>query len=670
MLSHGPPSPVRERPALSTSQRNPFVSSQSKARGRRGPRWLNRRGSATLAVGLTAAGLGGAALVADGAPPAFPDNVVVFPDRDFVTIEGYQSHIGETGLVEITRDGKVIGSAKGEVAEGDVAFEINHPGGYCWGAGTGLNVTPDIRPGDKATISFNGIEAGDTTAANTYVTQDMTLTGSPTKNTVVVHGYAGPGVNQQQMEVRIIQPDLVDTQVGKRDIRAVTGPLVASPKGAYSSSLEFEGDQFTATFVFQDPANALIASKADLGERAMSWQVEDDDGNRQGLTIAEFGEAGGPGMGGCPAGPGDVGSPTPGGAFVQRNATDKSQLSVTWKAPDQVAGVPAVTGYDVEAIQQTASATGDHEVIGKRAVAEATHVNLTGLDPAKGYDVEVRSMQGDKIGAPFTVQVPSAGAPGDQTAPTLTVSPANTAAINTVTAPITLSSELGSDIYYTIDGTSAVEGGLPSDTAKHYIDPITLSAQVTLHAVAFDRAGNFETFVGVYKPAADGVPAPVAVSAITGSAGQASVSLSWAAPEAGVTGYGIQAWVKNPANPTGAHITSGALITPANKTITIGSLSTCPEYYFTVKAKNGTGYGPESTEQGPFVPTKLTDTVTIGTAKWKSGDFRITGSGSAVGAFVEVRNAVPSATNSAILVAGATVLARGQIEPPVAPASN
>ena len=35
----------------------------------------------------------------------------------------------------------------------------------------------------------------------------------------------------------------------------------------------------------------------------MSWQLEDADGNRQGLTIAEFGELGGPGMGGCPARP-------------------------------------------------------------------------------------------------------------------------------------------------------------------------------------------------------------------------------------------------------------------------------------------------------------------------------------------------------------------------------
>jgi hypothetical protein len=628
------------------------VSSYVKARDPRGRRWLNRRVVPILVAGVASAGAVGA-IVADAAPPAFPDNVVVFPNRDFVTIEGYQNHIGETGLVEITRDGKVIGSAKGVVEEGDVAFEVNHPGGYCWGAGTGLNVTPDIRPGDKATISFNGIEAGDTTAADAFVTQDMTLTGV-NKDTVVVKGYTGPGVNQAQMEQRIINPDLVDTEVGKRDIRAIPGPLTPAPRGGYSSSLTFEGDQFTATYVFQDPANALIASKADLGERAMSWQVEDADGNRQGLTIAEYGEAGGPGMGGCPLGPGDAGAPQPGAAIAQR-AADKTSLSVTWNATDQVPGAPAVTGYSVDAIQQTASTTGEKEIIGKRAVAAATHVNLAGLDPAKGYDVEVRSMAGDKMSTPFTVQVPSAATPGDQTAPTLTVSPADTAAINTASS-ITLASDPGTDIYYTIDGTAAVDGGLPSDTAKHYLEPIALSGQVTMHAVAFDRAGNFDTATGVYKPAADTIPAPPAVSAITGSAGQASVTLSWAAPEAGVTGYGIQAYVKNTA---GARVASGALLTTTAKTLTIGSLNPGTEYYFTVKAKNGSGYGPESTDQGPFVPTKLTDSVSIGTAKWKSGDFRVTGSGSAVGALLEVHAGSPTGT----------LLARGQVEPPVAPAT-
>jgi hypothetical protein len=154
----------------------------------------------------------------------------------------------------------------------------------------------------------------------------------------------------------------------------------------------------------------------------------------------------------------------------------------------------------------------------------------------------------------------------------------------------------------------------------------------------------------------DTIPAPPAVSAITGSAGQASVTLNWAAPEAGVTGYGVQAYVKNAA---GARVVSGALVTTTQKTVTIGALNPGTEYYFTVKAKNGSGYGPESTDQGPFVPTKLTDTVTIGTAKWRAGDFRVTGSGSTVGAFLEIHAGSPTGT----------LLSRGQVEPPVAPAT-
>src|SRR3954464_3876920 len=197
-MRHGPP-PPRERAALSLSQRNLPVSLHPKAPGRRARRLVNRRVAMTAVAGAIAAGATAAGFVADAAVPSFPNNVVVFPDRDFVTIEGYQTHIGEVGLVEVTRDGKVIGSAKGTVEEGDVAFEINHPGGYCWGAGTGLNVTPDIRPGDKATISFNNIEAGDTIAGNTYVTKDAYIpAGSP--NTVIVKGYVGPGVNPAQME--------------------------------------------------------------------------------------------------------------------------------------------------------------------------------------------------------------------------------------------------------------------------------------------------------------------------------------------------------------------------------------------------------------------------------------------------------------------------------------
>ena len=91
-----------------------------------------RRRRAVVA-GLVASGLVGTSLIipsfAAAAPAEFPNNVVVFPDRDFVTIEGYQDHLGEEGTVEVKRGDQVIGSAKGKVEAGDVAFEVNHPGG-------------------------------------------------------------------------------------------------------------------------------------------------------------------------------------------------------------------------------------------------------------------------------------------------------------------------------------------------------------------------------------------------------------------------------------------------------------------------------------------------------------------------------------------------------------
>src|SRR4029077_4139364 len=145
-----------------------------------------------------------------------------------------------------------------------------------------------------------------------------------------------------------------------------------------------------------DAANATIAADAPLGERAMSWQEEDADGNRQCLTTAEYGEAGGPGMGGCPAGPGDLGTPKPGSASIVRGA-DKTSMSVKWAAATPVPGAPAVTGYEVEAVQQSPLANGEKPVVGKRTADLATGVVLTGLSASNGYDVEVRAMSGDKM---------------------------------------------------------------------------------------------------------------------------------------------------------------------------------------------------------------------------------------------------------------------------------
>jgi hypothetical protein len=274
-----------------------------------------------------ALGLGGLAAASTGlataAVPTFPDNVVVFPDRDFVTVEGYQGHIGETATVEVSRGGTIVGSAQSVVTEGDVAFEVNHPGGACWGDGTNLKVTPDIRAGDKVTVKFGGTAAGDTTVSTGTATTHAELSGS----TVTVTGTYGADVETDKVEVRIVNPDLT-ALIGRRDARAAPGPLTPAPKGGYSSSLEMAGGTFTAKYEFVSADAARIAASTKV-ERFMSWQVEDADANRQGLTISEFGELGGPGMGGCPAGPGDV-APPKASYTATRSMADRTKLAVNW----------------------------------------------------------------------------------------------------------------------------------------------------------------------------------------------------------------------------------------------------------------------------------------------------------------------------------------------------
>ena len=89
---------------------------------------------------------------------------MIFPNRDFITVEGFADHVGQSGKIEVTRPGVgVVGSAIGVVSGGDVAFEVNHPGGICWGEGTGLKVTPDIKAGDVVSLTFGNTQVAATT---------------------------------------------------------------------------------------------------------------------------------------------------------------------------------------------------------------------------------------------------------------------------------------------------------------------------------------------------------------------------------------------------------------------------------------------------------------------------------------------------------------------------
>ncbi len=582
-----------------------------------------RRGVLLAALALIVAS--GGALMAGAAVPTAPSNILIFSDRDFVSVEGFADHAGETATLEITRAGNVIGSAQAQVSGATVAFEVNHPGGVCWGNGTSLKVTPDIRPGDKATVSFGATSAGDATVQDAFAEKVAYDPASPAKVVVTGRVNLAAGIDPANVEQRIVNPDLV-ALIGKRDVRAVPGALTPAKTGGYSSGLDIPagGTTFTATYVFDDAAVAKTVADGG-GARLLTWQVTDAAGNRQGVTIAELGEVGGPGIGGCPAGPADL-TPPAGTASVTRSA-DGTSLAVDWTAVTAQPGSTPVSGYSVTAIAGSASAAGLRQAPGLRTTTATTKATIDNLDAAESYTVEVRAVAGSRLGDPFILGTV------DVTPPTLTADPAPNGDTAVSATSVTLASD--GQAYYTTDGSPAISGDTPSDTARSYTDPIAITERTVLHAAAFDDAGNHTQLDGVYEPpnAAPPVDVPAAPAGLAGKAGEGRVALTWDAGGPSVTGYRVQTY-----DAAGAKLGTPTPATDA--AATIGGLTPGEAYSFTVAAKNANGFGDESAKAGPYRPT---DAISITTARWKAGDFRITGSGNVAGATVSVRAGSPTA---------------------------
>jgi hypothetical protein len=691
------------------------------------------------AIGVTAAATVLATLAlpassASAAIPTFPDNITVFPDRDFVSVSGYQGRVGQTATLEVTRPGVgMVGSANAVVQAGDIAFEVNHPGGVCWGNGTNLQVTPDIIPGDVVSIRFGANAAGDTRTGDVFVTTGSTLSGS----TVTVSGHIGAGVIPANTEQRIIEPALVDTALGKRDVRAVPGPLTPAPTGGYSSSLEFPtATTFLATYVFDDPAVAAIVDSAFLGERMMSWETVDLAGNRQGLTIAEFNTPGGPGFGGCPNGPLQAGPPGPTNVIA---ASVAGGIKLTWTPAVALAGTPAITGYRVTAIGQTVI-NGEQNEIGKRIAGQAAKgTTITGLTTGEVYDVEVVSVSSVGQTFPAITAIPQT----DTTPPVITATP-NGGSFATPRQVTLTSNEAGSQIFYTTNGDDPLDpAGDVIPTATTYTGSFAIGSNTTLKYVGFDPSGN-ASVVGVATFVISNAPTPAPPTFLPATVGQGFITLNWTSSDPSITLYGIQL-------SDAGGLAVGSLRETTQQTLTINGLTAGTPYFATIKAKNVNGYGPVSVRFGPVIPTgsvvanagpdqtvvrgltattvtlngagsttggatykwtqllngnpdpdavvlsndttltpsfslplysypqtnlartfrltvttsngtaiddvKVTpipDQVSVATARWKAGDFRVTGGGSLVGATIKVRQGSPSGTvlGSAVVVAG------------------
>src|SRR3954447_22575462 len=233
------------------------------------------------------------ALAVISSPPAFPHEVTVFPERDFVAVDGWPANTGVR--VDVLRNGVNVGTATWTTDAAGLA-EINHPGGACW---TGF--TPDILPGDvvQATELANPAN-GDATRVGLVSVQQGTVVGG----NVVIHGTAmtaaGAPVPVGALEQRVVAPDLLPF-IGKRDVRAPgagtgwVGNFAYDPVGPANPT----GTRFTATYTGLSAPAADAVAAGDT--RILTWMAADAAGNRLGLTIWEAGQFGGPGFGGCPA---------------------------------------------------------------------------------------------------------------------------------------------------------------------------------------------------------------------------------------------------------------------------------------------------------------------------------------------------------------------------------
>ncbi|KAJ3048519.1 hypothetical protein HK097_010459 [Rhizophlyctis rosea] len=587
--------------------------------------------------------------------PIFPNNLVLFPNRDFVTIEGFTSFTGKNALIKVHRGTTIAGSAIGTISgDADLAFEINHPGGVCWGAGTDLNVTPDLQPGDRVSITIDGVEVADSVVQNAYVEKINYVDGA---TSFTVTGFIAAGIDTANVEQRFINTAMINTAIGRRDARALPGPLTADRNNVYRSQITFSGTTFTATYIFTDPVLARLVATGG-GARLMSWQLVDPAGNRQGLTIAEMDELGGPGMGGCPPGPADVGAPV--STYSATFSADRKTATVVWNPVAALPGADPVTGYDVQFIGfPNAGISG---TVGRRTIDTIRQVQITDLDPLATYTIAVRSVSGDVLSRPFTtVYKPNPG-PAPGVPPSLFSVPSFPATADTVMETSTVSFASTGVIFYTIGNVEVLTGDQPSDSAILYTKPVPVTAATTIHVASFQEDGLFTIASIKVAPVGSTVKPPTPLNVVASTA-EGKITLAWT-PIPNTSSYRISEFDAVTNTLLRTLTTTGEETLKATILISTG-LTAGKQYAYTIAAQNSFGtFGAESSKV-TATPSAPVDTVIIQTSRSQVGDFRLSGTGSVNGATITVYRvaagggvgpAIPGATAQ---VAGATAQVAG-----------
>lgn len=302
------------------SSRHPVVS-----------RTRRRALAAALAPALTAAGLVGASAPADATVTV--GAISVFPDRDMVTVSGY--NLDEVLTVEVLRNDVVVGQATGPAVDLDVktaavkpGLEVNHgPAGTAQAGDCWEGTTPNIVAGDLIRVT-----SASRAFVDTMTVADVQLVGAP------VLDLAGQTVTQRISSSLTPAARLRNKAAG--DLRArppVTG-TAPSFTATFSSAVEAELR-----------AAAAAAWRADVDASAGAAGTE--------VTIAESDGVNGPAAG-CDGGvvPPPPGDTVPGQTVIGQASAGRAGAPLTAIArwtPPTTGGAP--TGYVVRAFKAGAT---------------------------------------------------------------------------------------------------------------------------------------------------------------------------------------------------------------------------------------------------------------------------------------------------------------------------
>ncbi|MDQ4086190.1 MAG: chitobiase/beta-hexosaminidase C-terminal domain-containing protein [Actinomycetota bacterium] len=403
-----------------------------------------------LAVLSCAVATAGLVLPADAAVNA-GHTVFVLKDDSIVEAEGYAP--GENLLVEVRRNGVVVGSVEGPASDPGGTFIINHD--VCWD-----DFTPQILPGDVVTVaSSGGVERVPVT--DIHVTQGPRRIGS----TFTIKGrVVGPRipVDQLQVEARTNDP------IRFRPIAPNLNP--DSERGEVRGEISYDsplsGD-FTATF------SGLNAQQQEAADNLSEFFVSHAPAANE-MTMATEG----------------TGAPGPGCPPVVRHAvTGLSMPVINLQNRDRNLRVSGMT------LDATAVSVRLRDADGTPVTSEVTPAPATG---AQTWAATFTPAQMQQLNGRINVSARYTTAEG-------TVSGATMSLLKDLVAPrrpsaspdggvyrrrqsVSLNAQAGTQIRYTL-GTRQPAPRLRTGSVYRGRQ-LRITATQTLKAIAVDKAGN------------------------------------------------------------------------------------------------------------------------------------------------------------------------------------